>query len=58
METNDIFAFVIVSAILIAAAIPLAGIIFSKKSPGLRQRDVGKKSGTPPLFHQSRPAAR
>lgn len=51
METNDIFGFVIVGAILIAAAIPLAGIIFARKNKGVREEDTAKKSDTPQRSH-------
>ncbi len=47
METNDIFAFVVVGAILIAAAIPVGGIIFARKNKGVKEDDTAKKPETP-----------
>lgn len=48
METSEIFRYVIVGAILVAAAVPLIGILFSSGKPkGLREAKTGKKRNTP-----------
>jgi hypothetical protein len=56
MDPNEIFAYVIVGAVLVAAAVPLIGIIFSSGKPKGMGGNHSKKhetaQGTQAVLHE------